>query len=609
MGPIDEPMRIFSFADYTRTFGPPWDEDHPLGHAVSHFFTNGGSEAVVVRTVATATQAAGVTLKNGAATNVLTLSASSRGSWGTRTPEAGLEASVDYDNTINPDDLFRLVIRLFGINPQTNLSEVVQQEEFTNLSMSPNHPRYAVTTLGGARLAKAALAAPAPTSTVAGTSEGKSAIVDTVFSLANNTLRVSVDQGSPVDVILFRSDTVPGGSTPAKTPTQIRNEIDNAFNSAGLQATPSLSSGKLKLTSDSTGTDSAVVVTPAASGDASKDLTLGRAWGGKEVSGSAALRPAPSSTAAPAVAFTGPATDGPVGSTDIVPSAGIGGMYSLTKLMFPRFNLLCLPDLTTGNEQQLGEALSYCKREGAFLIIDSPRGGFSALPPPLNNLRPLGENGAVYFPRVNVAEVQRDGTPKMLDLPASGAVAGVIARTDSTRGIWKAPAGREAGIAGITDLTAFTDDRVSGQLNPRGINVLRTFPGAGTVVWGARTLKGDDIQASEHKYIPVRRLTNYIAASLYLGTQFAVFEPNDPDLWAQLRLAVGAFMRGLFRQGAFQQSTKRAESDSFFVLCDETTNPQSEIDLGRVNVVVGFAPLKPAEFVIITITQISQMEE
>jgi len=103
-------------------------------------------------------------------------------------------------------------------------------------------------------------------------------------------------------------------------------------------------------------------------------------------------------------------------------------------------------------------------------------------------------------------------------------------------------------------------------------------------------------------------VTDYIAASLYLGTQFAVFEPNGPDLWAQLRLAVGSFMRGLFRQGAFQQSTARAESDSFFVLCDETTNPQTEIDLGRVNVVVGFAPLKPAEFVVVTIRQISQLE-
>jgi phage tail sheath protein FI len=183
-----------------------------------------------------------------------------------------------------------------------------------------------------------------------------------------------------------------------------------------------------------------------------------------------------------------------------------------------------------------------------------------------------------------------------------------MARIDSSRGVWKAPAGREAGIVGVSNLTRSTDDNLSGLLNPRGINVLRAFPGAGIVVWGARTLKGDDTASSEFKYIPIRRLTDYIASSLYLGTQFAVFEPNDPDLWGQLRLAVGTFMRTLFRQGAFQQSEKRAESDSFFVVCDETTNPQSEIDLGRVNVVVGFAPLKPAEFVVITITQISQLE-
>jgi phage tail sheath protein FI len=129
------------------------------------------------------------------------------------------------------------------------------------------------------------------------------------------------------------------------------------------------------------------------------------------------------------------------------------------------------------------------------------------------------------------------------------------------------------------------------------------------VVWGARTLAGSDVLSSDSKYVPVRRLTDYISASLYLGTQFAVFEPNDPDLWAQLRLAVGGFMRGLFRQGAFQQSEKHAESDSFFVVCDSSVNPQTEIDNGRVNVVVGFAPLKPAEFVIITITQLSQAGE
>ncbi len=129
------------------------------------------------------------------------------------------------------------------------------------------------------------------------------------------------------------------------------------------------------------------------------------------------------------------------------------------------------------------------------------------------------------------------------------------------------------------------------------------------MVWGGRTLRGDDTAASEFKYVPIRRLTDFIASSLYLGTTFAVFEPNDPTLWGQLRLAVGTFMKRLFDQGAFQQSASGSESDSFFVVCDETVNPQADIDLGRVNVVVGFAPLKPAEFVIITFTQISALED
>ena len=298
--------------------------------------------------------------------------------------------------------------------------------------------------------------------------------------------------------------------------------------------------------------------------------------------------------------------------SDVVPADNTTGIYALGSLLFPRFNLLCLPGLTSADDVQLSNAIAYCKEERAFLIADSPVGGYPSLPtnpPSLGGLTALGEHGAIYYPRLQVVESGPGGARNTLDLPACGAVAGVYARTDTERGIWKAPAGRQAGIVGISGLTEFTDDDLSGVLNPRGINVLRTFPGAGTVVWGARTLKGDDTASSEFKYVPIRRLTSFIASSLYLGTQFAVFEPNDPDLWAQLRLAVGTFMRGLFLQGAFQQSTKRAESDSYFVQCDETTNTQAEIDLGRVNIVVGFAPLKPAEFVVVTITQISQLEE
>jgi uncharacterized protein len=188
------------------------------------------------------------------------------------------------------------------------------------------------------------------------------------------------------------------------------------------------------------------------------------------------------------------------------------------------------------------------------------------------------------------------------DFAPSGAIAGVIARTDLQRGVWKAPAGLEATINGVMGLGVKLTDAENGELNPLGVNCLRTMPAAGTVIWGARTMVGDDRLASQWKYLPVRRLALFIEESLYRGTQWAVFEPNDEPLWSQLRLNLGVFMHDLFRQGAFQgQSPKEA----YFVQCDSTTTTQSDIDRGIVNVVVGFAPLKPAEFVVLYIQQIA----
>ena len=151
-------------------------------------------------------------------------------------------------------------------------------------------------------------------------------------------------------------------------------------------------------------------------------------------------------------------------------------------------------------------------------------------------------------------------------------------------------------------LQANLNDAENGMLNPLGINCLRFFPASGRVVWGARTLRGADQLADEYKYVPVRRLALYIEESLYRGTQWVVFEPNDEPLWAQIRLNVGAFMHGLFRQGAFQGQTPK---DAYFVKCDKETTPQDQINLGIVNIVVGFAPLKPAEFVVIQLQQMA----
>jgi phage tail sheath protein FI len=181
-------------------------------------------------------------------------------------------------------------------------------------------------------------------------------------------------------------------------------------------------------------------------------------------------------------------------------------------------------------------------------------------------------------------------------------VAGVIARTDATRGVWKAPAGLDATLSGVVELATPLTDLEIGRLNPLGVNCLRASPGAGHTVWGARTRAGSDRLASEWKYLPVRRTALFLEESLYRGTQWVVFEPNDAPLWAQIRLNVGAFMNNLFRQGAFAGTTPR---EAFFVKCDAETTTQDDVNLGIVNIVVGFAPLKPAEFVVIRLQQLA----
>jgi phage tail sheath protein FI len=180
-------------------------------------------------------------------------------------------------------------------------------------------------------------------------------------------------------------------------------------------------------------------------------------------------------------------------------------------------------------------------------------------------------------------------------------MAGLCARIDGTRGVWKAPAGIEADLRGIVGLEHKFSDGEHGIMNPRAVNVLRVFPN-GIVSFGARTMDGDDDFGSEYKYLPIRRLALYIETSLYRGIKWVVFEPNDEPLWSQIRLNVGAFMHDLFRKGAFQGATPK---DAYFVKCDAETTTQSDRNLGIVNIWVGFAPLKPAEFVFLFLQQMA----
>ena len=268
------------------------------------------------------------------------------------------------------------------------------------------------------------------------------------------------------------------------------------------------------------------------------------------------------------------------------------------------FNLVCVPGLTDPTTIQTLQG--HCRTRRAFLIVDAPENETVATMPAAlaGQTGTDGLNSAIYFPWVWARDSLQQGALRAF--PPCGFVAGIYARTDGSRGVWKAPAGSEASLTGAAGLVITMSDLENGQLNPRAINCLRTLPVYGTVVWGARTLHGDNDRGSEWRYIPVRRTALYIEESLYRGTQWVVFEPNDEPLWAQIRLNIGAFMQNLFRQGAFQGRSPR---EAYFVKCDRETTTQNDINLGIVNILVGFAPLRPAEFVVIRIQQMAGQVE
>lgn len=287
------------------------------------------------------------------------------------------------------------------------------------------------------------------------------------------------------------------------------------------------------------------------------------------------------------------------------------GLYALERT--PIFNILCIPpDIDTGDTEPFvyQTAAEYCTQRNAMLIIDPPSAWSTEYNAgrtqniSLNDLGSFsadgGRSSAVYFPRLRAVDPLVNGAVRTV--PNSGYIAGLWAQTDTQIGVWKAPAGLDAAINGIVGLELTMSDAENGMLNPQGINCLRTFPIGGSVVWGARTLRGADQLADEYNYVPVRRTLLYIMDWALQNTKWAVFQPNDESLWSGLRLQLGSFLTGLWKQGAlFGTSADKA----FFVNCDATTTTTADIDAGRVNVQIGFAPVRPAEFVVVTVQQIA----
>ena len=451
---------------------------------------------------------------------------------------------------------------------------------------------------GGREVAGASETRPAASGTTGGRIEDFSSVTITDLDPVNVNL-VDLDAagavvGSAIETLTIELTPVPASLSEARS--QIQAGLVASTNAAFSAARVSI-------------VDDALVVVPGASvpglaftfdGDGADALLLS---GSAQFVNIAAYQAGVGLSKSAQVAGT-LGSDGvpPSGTAQITGSrAAKSGIYALEDADI--FNILCLPGVT--DVAALGEAVVYAEERRSMMIID--------IDPNVDNLDEARDwindgantslksrNAAAYFPRIRLADPLQNG--RLRSFPNSGLMAGLWARTDNQRGIWKAPAGIDVGLRGVQALDYVLSDPENGVLNPLGLNCLRTFPVFGTVSWGARTLVGADAQASEWKYIPVRRTALFIEESLYRGTHFVVFEPNDEPLWAQIRLSVGSFMNNLFRQGAFQGASPR---EAYFVKCDKTTTTQADIDLGIVNIQVGFAPLKPAEFVIISIQQIA----
>ncbi|HEX5874446.1 MAG TPA: phage tail sheath subtilisin-like domain-containing protein [Pyrinomonadaceae bacterium] len=561
-GPTNTPVTINSYADFERIFGGLWTQSS-LGFAVRDFYMNGGSQAIIVR-----------------------LFHPFFGSDQSRADAlAGAQAAADAATAEAADAA------------ATPASVAAEARRIEGETVNPSGKTAADAV---ADAAEAAAAAPGATpQTVA---DAATAAVGGAAPLTRSTLGVNGLN------LAAASEGTWGNSLRARVDHDVAGGAANLFN--------------LSVRDDSTGvveTFRNVSIDPGHPRQVDRVLenesNLVRASGALP-----GARPAPHAAPTPAaplwannatnvaVQGAGQSSDGSeLGDNDFT-GPGLEdakqGLYALRKADL--FNLLCIPPYDANNNASpalISTATAYCQRRRAMMIVDPPaewndkddaRDGLDA------HITTRSSYAALYFPRLRQPNPLRDGQYE--EFAPCGAVAGVMARTDAERGVWKAPAGLAANLVGVPQLSVPLTDAENGELNPLGINCLRAMPAAGRVVWGARTLEGDDRLGSEWKYVPVRRTALFIEESLYRGMQWVVFEPNDEPLWAQIRLNAGAFMHNLFRQGAFQGTTPK---DAYFVKCDKETTTQNDINLGIVNIIVGFAPLKPAEFVVIKLQQMA----
>lgn len=590
-GEPDKAVPITSYADFERQYGG-LNRDSPVSYAVRQFFANGGAQALIVR-VATGYASARWSLSDAGGV-VLDVTASSPGAWAN-----ALRLSVEHVNVRNPDAEFNLIVSQL----QSDGITLVPLETHRNLNLDSNSAQYAAAVVNAA----SALIQVQRHGGLVFANSGF-AVSDTIafpLSASNATVGGSIDGNTPFLLTLAGS---PWADMSALV-TAATNAIAAAGLAAALTASESAAdgtagSGHLNLTSSTTGESSRVTIAGGAFGGLAASIKMGLANGGREFTGNAEHRPSVVSNVLPGSSGIDGTRAGP---TELVGSSSAKtGMYAL--LDADLFNLMAIPETLDMNDTQAASVIAagtaLCEARRAFYIVDAPAAKTLTNIATWANGVSQSRNAATYFPALRISDPLDD--LRLRTMAPSGTLAGIYARTDSQRGVWKAPAGTDATLNGVVDLALTVNDQENGQLNPKGVNVLRSFSAYGRVAWGARTMKGADAQADEYKYIPVRRLALFIEESLYRGTQWVVFEPNDEPLWAQIRLNVGAFMQNLFRQGAFQGRSPR---EAYLVKCDSETTTQNDINLGIVNILVGFAPLKPAEFVVIKIQQLAGQVE
>jgi phage tail sheath protein FI len=608
---------LFSFSDFERAFGG-LASDSELSYAVQQFFGNGGSTGYVVRVPKSDGASASITPKDAANKKAITFTALSRGAWANN-----VIIDVDYANVPSSDsNAFNLTLTDLGTGTV---------ESFANVTLDSTKNNFAGTVVNdldsGSKIASVAVpdataSRPVQTGTIGGDVD-----LTKLKNDQNYTFGISADipagkLSNVVVTLVAQHDPLPGSvlglcrlverkanialqqalpgagiaCTPLKTATGTAIRLQASFSQVLL---PGTLDAEITLAAG-TPNDALAMLNLASPGANVAHYWLGQGRNilsqSDPVSGSDGTKL--------------PATQDLIG--DQSKSTGI---FALDKVDL--FNLLCIPDATRaqpGNPNALDStvspndifaaAITYCSSRRAFLLIDPPpdvRDLESAADWKSQKLTVHDKNGAAYFPRLRLSDPLNNFQPRTF--APCAAVAGLYSRTDSARGVWKAPAGiTDGAVAAIQGMAYKLTDAENGVLNVLGLNCFRLFPIYGSVCWGARTLVGADADASEWKYVPVRRLALFLEESLFRGTQWVVFEPNDEPLWAQIRLNVGAFMQTLFLQGAFQG---KSPQQAYFVKCDSESTTSTDQNNGIVNILVGFAPLKPAEFVIIKIQQMA----